>query len=192
MKKYPVVIDLETKYTFRERNKHEKLEISVMAIYDYTSQTCRIYTENELSKVFAVLENASYVIGFNIKSFDLQVLRAYYPGDVAKFSVFDICDDIKDRVGRRLSLNDLLFATLNKKKTGHGLVAIDLYKQKKMEELKQYCIDDVTLTRELFDFGIREGLIYFLDSKGKKEIPVDWKKYIEESNHQDTHLTLPF
>lgn len=192
MKKYPIVLDLETKYTFRDRGTHKKLEISVISMYDYGSQELKTYIEEEISQIFPVLENASYIIGFNIKSFDLQVLQAYYPGDITHFPVFDLCDYVKDKIGKRLALNDLLFATLGKKKSGHGLEAIELYKQNRIAELKKYCEDDVRLTRELFDFGVKEGYINYLDEKGKNEIDVEWKKYIEESNHNDTHLTLPF
>lgn len=192
MKKYPIVLDLETKYTFRDFNKHKKLGISVIGIYDYEVNSSKIFTEEDLSQLFPVLENASYIVGFNIKSFDMQVLQAYYPGDVSRFSIFDICDDIKDKIGKRLALNDLLYATLGKKKNGHGLIAINLYKQGKFDELKNYCLSDVTLTTELFDYGVEKGIVCYFDDKGKKEIAVDWKRYMEDSNHRDTHLTLPF
>lgn len=192
MKKYPLILDLETKYTFRDFDKHKKLGISVVGVYDYSHNKLECFFENELNKLFPLLETASYIIGYNIRNFDLPVLQAYYPGNITQFKTFDICDDIKEIVGKRFSLNDLVFATLGKKKSGHGLEAIEHYKNGRLEELRKYCSDDVTLTKELFDFGIKNGFINYLSSKGKSEIKVEWKKYLETSGKTDTELILPF
>ncbi|MDO8498107.1 MAG: ribonuclease H-like domain-containing protein [bacterium] len=193
MRKFPVMLDLETKYTFREFNDPKKLGISVVAIYDYGDNQEKIYTESELSKLFPILERCSYVMGYNINSFDMAVLQGYYPGDTTRFSTFDILDDIKEKIGRRLALNDVINATLGKKKTGHGLMAIDYYKEGKWAELKKYCMDDVLLTKELFEYGMKTGEIYYMNEIGKMSIKVDWRKYLEESgDKEEIPLTLPF
>lgn len=193
MKKLPIVLDLETKYLFRDVNKDsKKLGVSVVGIYDYKDKQAKTFLEKELGKLFKLLEDCSYIIGFNIKSFDLQVLQSYYPGDISKLPVFDILDYFREKVGRRLGLNDMAFATLNKKKTGHGLIAVEYFKEGKMEELKKYCLDDVMLTKELFEYGVQHGEIFYLNEVGKISVKVDWKKYLESPGKQDTHLTLPF
>lgn len=193
MKKFPVVIDVETKHTFREFSDPEKLGITVAAVYDYKSHQGTVFTEKEINKLFPLLENSSYVVGFNNRGFDLPVLQAYYPGKVDHFQVFDIMDDIREKLGRRLALNDLISTTLGKKKTGHGLIAIDLYKEGRWDELKKYCLSDTLLTKELFDFGMKHGEIYYLNGINKEAIKVNWKKYLEgNGNGNDFHLTLPF
>ena len=193
MKKFPIVLDLETKHTFREFNDPKKLGVTVVAIYDYKNSQGKVFAENELNKLYLILEAASYIIGFNVRSFDLAVLQGYYPGKTDQLPTFDILDDIKEKIGRRLALNDILFATLGKKKTGHGLMAIDYYKEGKIDKLKQYCLDDVMLTKEIFEYGAEHGEINYLDPAGKATIKVDWKKYLEGSGkNTSTHLTLPF
>lgn len=192
MKKFPVVLDLETKYTFREVDDPKKLGITVVAVYDYKTGESRVYEERELNSLFPVLENASYIIGFNIRTFDIPVLQGYYPGDVTHFSIFDIMDEIKSNLGRRLSLNELISATLGKKKTGHGLQAIEFYKEGRWDELKKYCMDDTMLTKELFDFGVKNKQIFYLNEVGKIPIKVDWQKYLEREESNDMPLTLPF
>ncbi len=192
MKKFPVVIDLETKYTFREYNDPKKLGVTVIAVFDYKNNQQNIFTEKELNNLFPILENCSYIIGFNINSFDLPVLQPYYPGNINHFKTFDILDDIKRILRRRLSLNDTIQATLGKKKTGHGLQAIDFYKEGKWEELKKYCLDDVMLTKELFDYGVSNKKIYYLNENGKVGINVDWGKYLEDEGTNNMPLTLPF
>lgn len=193
MKKFPVILDLETKHTFREFNDHRKLGISVAVIYDYADQKGKTYMENEIPKLFPILENASYIIGYNSRSFDIPVLQAYYPGDTANFTQFDILEDIREKLGRRLALNDVVWATLGKKKSGHGLMAIDYYREGKLDELRSYCLDDVMVTKALFDYGVEKGEINYIDEIGKQTIKVDWKKYIEDTgSNKDMPLTLPF
>ncbi len=193
MKKFPLIIDVETKYSFRDFKDPKKLEVTVVGVFDYKNNQGMVFEEKELSKLFNLFENSSYLIGFNIIDFDLPVLSSYYPGDINIFSKFDILEDIKNKIGRRISLNEVINATLGKKKTGHGLLAIDYYRQGKIEELKKYCLDDVLFTKELFDFGVNNGKIYYLDINGKREIIVDWKKYKEDNGGQnDLPLTLPF
>lgn len=192
MKKYPIVLDLETKHTFRDFSEPKKLGITVVAIYDYKDKQSKAFFEKDLTKLYPILEASSYIVGFNINSFDLPVLQGYYPGDLSHFSTFDILDNVREKIGRRLALNDLIFATFAKKKSGHGLQAIELYKEGKFNELKKYCMDDVLLTKELFEYGANKGEIFYLTPKGKSTIQVDWKKYFEDSGKDETHLTLPF
>ena len=192
MKKFPVVLDIETQHTFREFPEAKQLKVSVAVIYDYMDNQLKVFEEKEIGKIFPILEHASYIIGYNVKSFDIAVLQAYYPGNVDNFSYFDILVDIKDKIGHRLALNDVIHATLNKKKSGHGLDAIEYYKEGKWDELKKYCSDDVMLTRELFEYGVKNKHIFYLNEVGKISIPVEWQKYLEEEKKNDMPLTLPF
>ena len=192
MQKFPLVLDLETKHTFREFDDPQKLGISVVGIYDYADRQGYIYREAELTKLFSKLEKASFVIGYNSRSFDLAVLQAYYPGDVTHLPQFDILEDIKRIIGKRIGLNDVAFATLNEKKTGHGLMAIDYYKEGKWDELEKYCLSDVMVTKRLLEYGISHEKIFYMNETGKVPIHVNWKRYMEEAGADETALTLPF
>lgn len=189
---HPIVFDLETKHTFRDFTEHKKLGISVVSLYDYATQTMHSYLESELSGLYTKLEHASLLIGFNIVSFDLPVLQAYYPGDVSQFKTLDILDDIKEKLGFRLALNDVVGATLGLKKTGHGLHAIELYKEGKFNELRSYCENDVDVTRKLFDYGVEQGEIFYLNHTGKVSMKVDWKSKLQNVKGKDVSMTLPF
>lgn len=192
MQKFPLVLDLETKHTFREFDDPQKLGISVAAVYNYADKKSAVFRENQLNNLFPLLENASYIVGYNIRSFDLPVIQAYYPGNIADLSLFDILEDIREKIGRRIGLNDVAYATLNEKKTGHGLMAIDYFKEGKWEELEKYCMDDVLVTKKLFDFGVEKKEIYYMNETGKVPIKVNWQPYMEESGKSETPMTLPF
>lgn len=192
MKKLPVILDLETKKKLSEVKDHKDLGVSLVGIYDYNTKKYSAYLENELTKLFKILEYSSFIIGFNIAGFDIPILQEYYPGDFSNFAVFDILEDIRQKLGKRYSLNYLTFATLGKKKSGHGLQAIDFYREGDIEALKKYCLRDVELTKELFEYGIEKGHILYMDEFRKIPIPVTWKPYLSHQNKKDTHLTLPF
>jgi len=186
----PIVLDLETQYSFREKdNDTKKLKVSVVGIYDYNDDLFKAFFEDELSQLWPILENASLIIGFNIKKFDLQVLAPYYVGNIAKLPVLDLLDEIKESLGKRISLGELAKATLGEGKTGHGLLALDLYRRGKLEELKKYCLDDVRLTRDLYQFGKKQGRVFYFSSRGKEEIKIDWGQ--KEIKRKSIDLTLP-
>lgn len=192
MKKFPLIVDVETQHSFRERPNVEDLKVSVAVIYDYADNKLKTFFETELGDLFKIFENASYLIGFNSRSFDIPALAPYYFGNASQFAQFDMLEDIREKIGRRIGLNDLVDATLGKGKSGHGLQAIELYREGKLEELAQYCGDDVMLTKELFDYGIENKMVYYKTEKGKTPIFVSWKKYLEDNGASETSLTLPF
>lgn len=178
-----VVLDLETKKTFDEvggREHIDQLEVTVVGIYDYASNEYRIYEEHEMGQLQNFLINSSLIIGFNHLGFDMPVLQPYFSVDVKELPCFDIMTDFQEKVGHRIGLDSIAQATLGIGKTGHGLDAIRYYREGKIKELKEYCINDVKVTREIFDYGIENGKIYYLSrfGKQKKEVSVsDWKKY---------------
>ena len=191
MKKFPIVLDLETKHTFRQQPDPKKLGISVAAIYDYRDNQGKIFLEAELNKLYPLLEAASYIVGFNVRSFDLAVLQGYYPGRIEQFAVFDILEDIKEKIGRRLSLNDILSATINKKKTGHGLQAIGYYENGEFEKLKKYCLDDTMLTKEILTMGSKTTRFIILMKPEEQQSKLTGKNIWKKTEKKATSLS-PF
>ncbi|OGG15161.1 hypothetical protein A2773_04705 [Candidatus Gottesmanbacteria bacterium RIFCSPHIGHO2_01_FULL_39_10] len=186
----PIVLDIETQNLFTEVGyDHKKLKVSVVGIYDYATGTYETYLEKDLGLLFKKLEHTSQIIGFNINKFDLPVLSPYYIGDLSKIPTLDLLDQVHKILGFRLALDDLARATLGVKKSGHGLLAIDLYRNNKIDELCQYCLSDVKITKELYEYGLKEKKLYFQDTHGKREIPVSWD--IPKASNSSLELTLP-
>ena len=88
----------------------------------------------------------------------------------------DLIDVVEQQRGHRASLDSLAVPTLNARKSGHGAHALVLYAEGKMEELKEYCLGDVRLTKEIYEYGCREGKVLFTSAWDYKtyEIPVAW------------------
>ena len=177
-----VVIDIETIKTYDEvggRDHLDQLGVSVVGVYDYATSSYRIFEANEMGPLQNFLINASLVIGFNHVGFDLPVLQSHLTIDVKTIPTFDIMLDIQQRLGHRVSLDSVAKATLGEGKTGHGLDAIRFYREGRMQELKDYCLNDVRVTKEVFDHGVNKKKIFYLSKLGnqKKELPVDWKPH---------------
>lgn len=186
----PIVLDLETKKTLQEtKGDISKLGVSIVGIYDYAKRQYYSFFENQLNRLFPLLEKASVLIGFNIKNFDLPVLNSYYIGNLTSFPILDLLEEIKTSFGRRLALDDLVRETLGVKKSGHGLLAINYYRDKNFDKLKKYCLHDVELTQQLYEYGKKHGRLFYRGSYGREEIKVNWDKNGWES--EDINLTLP-
>ncbi|KKR71472.1 MAG: DEAD/DEAH box helicase domain protein [Microgenomates group bacterium GW2011_GWC1_41_8] len=186
----PVVLDLETKRTFREAGstKPEDLGVSVVGLYDYATGIFRAYQEHEFDQLFPILEKASVIVGFNSNSFDLPALNPYYVGDILSLPKLDLLEAVHEAIGRRIALDEFAKETLQVKKSGHGLMAIDYFKEGKWDELKKYCLDDVRITRDLYEYGKKHGEIYYLAPFGRRAVKVNWKEF--NGTVQDVNLTL--
>lgn len=169
-----VVLDLETKKGFDaiewDRSRLKDLEVSVVGIYRYETDEFLIFKESQLKDLGKILRKATKVIGFNLFNFDYPVLSPYVSFDLFQLPTIDILQDVKKAVGHRVSLDSLAIATLNTQKTGDGLLAIKLYEQGKMAALKNYCLEDVKITRDLYEYGFNHGVLHFTSRSG-------WERY---------------
>jgi DEAD/DEAH box helicase domain-containing protein len=131
--------------------------------------------EADIPKLFPVMEQADVIIGFNSDGFDLPALSAYYSGDLKRLPSLDLLAQIKAAAGHRLSLDAVAAQTLGTQKSGHGLDAIKWFAQGELDKLKRYCMKDVEITRDLFDYGREHHHIKFLNHWNNLiELPVDF------------------
>ena len=178
-----LVIDLETQKSFDDvggRAYPHLLKISVAGVYSYKKDKYFALEESELSKLEEMIKESELVIGFNTKYFDYLVLEPYLKEvKIKDIPSCDIMEDVANVLGHRLSLDSLAKATLHTKKSGHGLDAIRYWNEGNMKDLKSYCLDDVRITRDIFDYG-RKYKELFYNEKGsevKLSVPVYWEEY---------------
>jgi DEAD/DEAH box helicase domain-containing protein len=193
-----IVIDIETQNTFADFGPHRfpELKVSVAVIYDYTNDKFLTFREEQLKDMWPLLERADRVIGYNSRHFDLTVLNNYYSGDLTKLPQLDILEQIKNALGFRLKLNDVAKATLGIEKSGHGLQAIEWFKTGEWDKIEKYCVDDVRITRDLYEFGKKNRQLFFTElSSGKtRAFPVNFTPPVAKpmEERHNINLTLPF
>ena len=177
-----VVLDLETKKTFADvggRNNLEKLGISVVGLYRYETDSYHAYLEHEFGELQNVLIDSSLIIGFNHIGFDMPVLQPFLSVDVNRLPCFDIMVDLQERLGHRIGLDAVASATLGIGKTATGLDAIKYYNEGRWDELKEYCLNDVKVTKDVFEHGLKHKAVKFSSKFGRaeKEVKVDWAAF---------------
>ena len=183
-----VVLDLETQKGFNEvdRKKLHLLKVSVACIYDYESDSYLSFEEKELSKLEEYLKRADLIVGFNIRDFDFEVLQPYIVTSLKSLPVLDILVEFEKVRGHRISLQSVAQATLRSSKSGSGWDAIQHFKEGRMEELKKYCLDDVRITKDIYEYGSKHGKILFISNRDYKtyEAPVNWANAHSELKEQ--------
>lgn len=174
-----IVFDLETKKEFAEvggyRNVH-MLGVSVAGVYNYFDSSYRAYEESELGEFEDLVANASLLVGFNNKHFDNQVLQPYFKKvNLSAIPALDIMEKIEEVLGFRIGLDALSRVTLGEQKSSHGLEALKWFREGKIEEVKKYCLQDVKLTKELYEYGLNHGSVLFESrAEGIKAVPARW------------------
>ena len=173
-----IVLDVETQREFAEveGRKCELLGVSVVGIYRYGLDRYEAYVESEMPTLAPLLQQAELLIGFNIKRFDLPVMSPYLSFPIANLPVLDMLDEVVKNLGHRVSLESLAQATLGRGKGGSGLDALRWYKEGKIDLIKQYCLEDVKLTKELYEHGKQHGRLLATNRFGndKLQVPVFW------------------
>ena len=164
-----VFFDVETIKTFDEVGgyKTEELEVSFVGVIARKGEkgagTEMKFFQPDLPKLWPIMESADVLIGFNTDGFDFPALQPYYSGRVADFPSLDLMARIKDSVGHRISLESVAQKTLGVGKSGSGLDAITYFREGKLDTLAEYCLQDVAITRDIYDYGREKGFVKFLN-----------------------------
>lgn len=162
-----IVFDIETKNSFADVGGEEnlkKLDVSVVGVYSYKNNAYSCFDENELEKVKEVFRQSDLLIGFAVKRFDLPVLEKYFSSkgdfDFCNIPCLDILEEIEQSLGHRVKLDDLAKANLGIGKNAASLEAIEFYRNGEIEKLKDYCLNDVKITKELYEMLKNQGYLW--------------------------------
>ena len=189
-----IVFDIETMGDIKD---FDNLKITVVSIYEYETDKYTSFEEHELGNLWPILEKCERIIGYNSEYFDVPILNKYYAGDLTVIPHLDLLKRIRESTGKRFKLDDLAKATLQMQKSADGLLAMKWWEEGKKEEVKKYCEQDVKVTKELYDYGFKNKMLYFPTIIGEiQPFSVDFSKPAQDQNNsEDAHninLTLPF
>jgi DEAD/DEAH box helicase domain-containing protein len=176
-----VVLDIETRNTFQDVGAYNPalLQVSLVGVYFYETDTFESFLEEDLPKLWPRLERADRIIGYNITGFDMPCLQSYYTGEIMKLPMLDLMVEIANRLGFRPKLDDVAHATLGVGKTGHGLQAVEFWKNGEIDKLRDYCLMDVKITRDVYEYALAHGEAKFTDRSGNSQtvvLPIELPK----------------
>ena len=152
-------------------------------VYDYSTGFYYFYSEERREELVETLVGATLVVGFNQIKFDNYVIipnnqcKNFWKNydillEVVKsqFGVASI-QEAEQKFGQQevhdghLGLDAISKMTIGMGKTGHGAHAPQLMREARWAEVYAYNLNDVRLTRKLFDFICQYG--YVVDGKGQ-------------------------
>jgi DEAD/DEAH box helicase domain-containing protein len=191
-----ITFDVETRNIFQDVGSTEStaLDISVVCIHDSQTNEYSSYLQEDFPKLWPIIEQADMLVTFNGDHFDIPLLNKYYSGDLTKIKSLDLLAEVKKSLGRRIKLDTIAEATLGIKKSGHGLEAVTWWKEGQIDKIIKYCIDDVKITKDIYDYAIKNGKLKYKDLglNGEiKDIKLDVKNW-EKAEENVMNFTLPF
>lgn len=189
-----IVFDIET---LGDINNLSTMKVTVVSLYEFETDSTRSFEEHELTALWPIFERAERIIGFNSEHFDLPILSRYYAGNFSKIPHLDILKVVKASTGKRFKLNDLVKATLQMEKSADPLEAMQWFKEGKVDLVKQYCEQDVKITKELYLYGKKNKMLYYPTITGEiMPFPVNFDMPAQAATvgqgSGGINLTLPF
>ncbi len=166
-----IVLDIETRDTFQDVGAYNPtlLHVSLVGVYFYATDTFEAFLQEDLPKLWPRLERAERIIGYNLLGFDYPCLQMSYAGDMSKLPTVDLLYVIEKRLGHRIKLDDVATATLGMGKSGDGLAAVKFWKEGQIEKLKEYCLQDVRVTRDVYEHVLQHHNFSYFDRQGQKQ-----------------------
>jgi len=187
-----ITFDIETANTLPSFSRGDLglLELALVGIHDSSTGEFSSYVKEELPKLWPILEDADILVGYNSNSFDIPLLNRYYPGDLSTIRSVDLMVEVQNVLGRRLKLQSLAEGTLGRGKKGSGLDSVEWWQQGLVDKVREYCIEDVRLTRELYDYARTNNLLKYKDLRDIREIKLDTSKWEESGSSSALTHTL--
>lgn len=167
-----VFLDIETRNIFQDVGKSDPtlLDISVVCIYNPFNDTYESYLQEDLPKLWPIIEKADMIVTFNGDHFDLPLLNKYYSGDILRMKSLDLLKEVRKSLGHRVGLGAIAEATLGVGKSGNGLEAVEWWKKGEIEKIIKYCIDDVKVTKRVHDYALENKKLKYKDYRNNEQI----------------------
>ena len=83
-------------------------------------------------------------------------------------------------------------ATLGRGKGGDGLKSVEWWQQGLVDKVREYCIEDVRITRQIFEYALEHNAVKYMDFKTKREIKLNTDSWLKPNEPISLTHTLPF
>ncbi|MFA7216792.1 MAG: ribonuclease H-like domain-containing protein [Candidatus Paceibacterota bacterium] len=178
-----IVFDIETKNIFQDVGSNDPvdLDISIVGLYDYETNSYASFTQEEFGGMWEIIGKADLFITYNGDHFDIPLLNKYYKkaglGDLNQIRSLDILKEIKNTYGRRMKLDQIAEGTFGSHKSANGLEAVVWWKKGEIDKIRKYCLDDVKITKDVYEYAMKNKKLIFKEGPFTKEIKLDTKHW---------------
>ncbi len=170
-------LDIETQNNWKngESFKVEDLRISYAGVINGETGEELDFWEEDIDKLKTLLLSGETVVHYNGFSFDMPVIANYTGPEILDVPQIDLMVAFYKRIGFRPKLDDVATATLGYGKIGKGSDAVMYWESGQLDKLKKYCIQDVHVTMDVYNYGKEHGKVKYFDRNGfKREVSIDW------------------
>jgi len=189
-----LVFDIETSNIFSEvaSNNPVDLDISVVCVYEYENDKYSSFTQEQFGDLWKIIENTDMFITYNGDHFDIPLLNKYYPGDLMKIKSLDLLKELRESAGRRMKLDQIAEGTFGTHKSGDGLDAVKWWREGEVDKVIKYCIDDVKITKDVYEYALKNGKLIFKEGPNLNEVKLDTSTWETLPSSPTLNHTLPF
>lgn len=172
-----VYYDIETQFSADEVGGWSHIRDMRMSVAVTWSQAdgFRHWDEGTVASLLEYLGRHDRIISFNGDRFDSEVLSAYGDIQPLRAKSLDLMVQISGIIGHRIALDSVAQATLGTGKSADGLQALRWWKEKRLDELRKYCEQDVQVLVDIVAYARQHGSVRYLDRRGQAQVvPVRW------------------
>jgi RNase H-like protein len=140
--------------------------LSALVIWDNKTDRYHLYDSGSLEKAVEHLNSADMIVSWNGKDFDIPIIEALSHSKLSSRHI-DMLDLVWHALGQKVKgykLGEVVHRTLGLEKTGAGEGAPKLMAQERWGELFDYCVNDVHITRKLWEHICDH--LYIISSNG--------------------------
>lgn len=172
-----VFYDVETQKRADEVGGWDRADLMLISIAVTFSEAdgFKVWYEKDTRDMIRYMSEFDLVVSFNGNNFDSKVLSHY--GDVSTLNQrsFDVAEYLSARLKHRIRLESVATATLGTGKSADGLLALQWWKEGRVDEIIEYCKQDVKVLKDVVEFGIEHGYILYNDTEQNAvKVAVEW------------------
>ncbi len=143
---------------------HANMGIGCLCAYDYLEDRYRVFTEKNLNEFIDLIQARELLVGFNSIAFDNNVVKACLGFDPGTLKNYDLLCEIWVASGLTskfqypshagFGLDETCRVNFGTQKSGDGAMAPVDWQRGGYGTVIDYCINDVKLTKQLFDSAL--------------------------------------
>lgn len=141
--------------------------ISVIGAYDYVTGRYRVFCEDNFEDFLKLTRDRSPLVGFNNIPFDNMAITATLYAGLPEEFCYDLLREIWAAAGNGpefdvtthagYGLDAVCAKNFGTRKTGNGAHAPVLWQRGQIGAVIDYCLNDVTITKQVFDKVLETG-----------------------------------
>ncbi|MBX7150511.1 ribonuclease H-like domain-containing protein [bacterium] len=150
----------------------DKMLISIAITYS-KDDDFKVWHEKDIPEMIRYMNKHDMVVSFNGDNFDSKVLSHYGDVSVMQKKSFDVAQYLSERLKHRIRLEAVATATLNSGKSADGLLALQWWKEGKIDLIIDYCKQDVKVLKEIVEYGQAHQHVKYNDTQNNTTISVE-------------------